>query len=204
MAVSKAQTRDGLAVVRRVLVVALAAEVGVLVMSGIWLVFNYQPSGAVGGYRVTHVGWIRMTHRFVSTLALVTSAATAAAIVADALNRVVGRRKRALLVIGPALVVATAASGFTGYLLPWDQLSLWAVTVGSQFKGYRAVFGSRVRFVLIGHSEISKSALWRWFLIHSVVLTLGIFCLLLTAVILGRRRRAPVSNILEAPQTPTP
>jgi len=41
-------------------------------------------------------------------------------------------------------------------------------------KGYKAAFGSNVRFVLTGHSEVSQSTLGRWFLVHSVVITLGI------------------------------
>jgi cytochrome b6 len=209
VAVSKARATDGLAVARRFLVVVLAAEVAVLVVTGIWLVFNYQPSGAVGvsfsgvRYPAAHVGWIRMTHRFVSTLALVTSVATGAAIVADAFIRAGGRRKQALLVIGPTLMIAVGAAGLTGYLLPWDQLSLRAVSVGS-FKGYRAVFGSNVRFVLTGHSEISQATLWRWFVIHAVVLSVAIFVLLLAAVILVRRSRAPISDPADAPQTATP
>ncbi len=121
--------------------IVLAAEVGVLAPTGIWLVINYQPSGAVLGvslsgnrYPMAHPGWIRTTHRLVSTLALVTSVATAGVIVADAFIQAIGRRKQALLVIGPMLVVALAAAGFTGYLLPWDQLSLRAPALRS-FKG---------------------------------------------------------------------
>jgi quinol-cytochrome oxidoreductase complex cytochrome b subunit len=136
MVASEGGSADGLAVARRMLVFVLAAEIGVLVLSGLWLVFNYRPSGAIGvsvsGARsVTRVSWIQATHRLVSSLALITSVAAGAAMIADALVREDGRRRLALLVIGPALVLAVAAAGFTGYLLPWDVLSLRAVVVGS-------------------------------------------------------------------------
>ena len=183
--------------------VILDAEVGILVLTGIWLVFNYQPSGAFGlSLSGVHYPVIRATHRYVSSLALITSVATAAVLVADAFVRAPQGRRRALLPIGPMLVVTLAAASFTGYILPWDELALWAVTVGSQFKGYRAVFGPNVRFVLQGHSEISQSTLWRWFIIHSVVLTLGVVGLLAAATVLGRRRRVRFSD--PGGELPTP
>ncbi len=44
----------------------------------------------------------------------------------------------------------TLLLSFTGYLLPWDQLAIWAVTVGTNMMGYTPVFGRQVKFVLIG------------------------------------------------------
>jgi quinol-cytochrome oxidoreductase complex cytochrome b subunit len=125
-----------------------------------------------------------------STVALLTSAAAGTVIIADALAHAVRRRKLVAVALGPALILAVAAVGFTGYLLPWDQLGLWAVRVPSDFKGYRAVFGHQVRFVFIGHSDVSQSILWRWFLIHCVVLTL-VAVALIAAALIGRRRSAP-------------
>ena len=55
---------------------------------------------------------------------------------------------------------------FTGYLLPWDQLALWAVTVGTNMMGYTPVFGSQVRFVLLGGKEIGTDTLIRWYVLH--------------------------------------
>ena len=53
-------------------------------------------------------------------------------------------------VIGIILLTLTLLLSFTGYLLPWDQLSLWAVTVGTNMMGYTPVFGPQVRYVLLG------------------------------------------------------
>ena len=44
-------------------------------------------------------------------------------------------------VIGVILLTLTLLLSFTGYLLPWDQLALWAVTVGTNMMGYTPVFG---------------------------------------------------------------
>ena len=53
-------------------------------------------------------------------------------------------------VIGVILLTLTLLLSFTGYLLPWDQLALWAVTVGTNMMGYTPVFGSSVKYVLLG------------------------------------------------------
>ena len=45
-------------------------------------------------------------------------------------------------VIGVVLLMLTLLLSFTGYLLPWDQLALWAVTVGTNMMGYTPVFGA--------------------------------------------------------------
>jgi quinol-cytochrome oxidoreductase complex cytochrome b subunit len=55
---------------------------------------------------------------------------------------------------------------FTGYLLPWDQLALWAVAVGTNMMGYSPVIGEQVRFVLLGGVEIGAETLLRWYVLH--------------------------------------
>ena len=62
-------------------------------------------------------------------------------------------------VIGVILLTLTLLLSFTGYLLPWDQLALWAVTVGTNMMGYTPVFGTQVRFVLLGGVEIGTDTL---------------------------------------------
>src|SRR5258708_4743961 len=69
-------------------------------------------------------------------------------------------------VIGVILLTLTLLLSFTGYLLPWDQLALWAVTVGTNMMGYTPVFGSQVRFVLLGSVEIGDATLLRWYVLH--------------------------------------
>ena len=48
-------------------------------------------------------------------------------------------------VIGVLLLVTTFLLSFTGYLLPWDQLSLWAVTVGTNIGGAAPFVGRQVQ-----------------------------------------------------------
>jgi quinol-cytochrome oxidoreductase complex cytochrome b subunit len=55
---------------------------------------------------------------------------------------------------------------FTGYLLPWDQLSYWAITVGTNIAGYVPVFGNQVRSLLLGGNEVSAATLLRFYVLH--------------------------------------
>ncbi len=73
-------------------------------------------------------------------------------------------------IIGIVLLLLTLLLSFTGYLLPWDQLSLWAVTVGTNMAGYTPVFGNQVRFVLLGGNDIGANTLIRWYVLHVMLL----------------------------------
>jgi len=73
-------------------------------------------------------------------------------------------------VVGVLLLFLTLGLSFTGYLLPWDQLALWAVTVGTNMMGYTPVFGTQVRFVLLGGAEIGGPTLLRWYVLHVLML----------------------------------
>ena len=73
-------------------------------------------------------------------------------------------------VIGVILLTLTLLLSFTGYLLPWDQLALWAVTVGTNMMGYTPVFGGQMRYALLGSKEISGDTLLRWYTLHVLLL----------------------------------
>jgi quinol-cytochrome oxidoreductase complex cytochrome b subunit len=73
-------------------------------------------------------------------------------------------------VIGVNLLQFTLLLSFTGYLLPWDQLALWAVTVGTNMMGYTPVLGPQVKFVLLGGQVIGTNTLLRWYVLHVLLL----------------------------------
>src|SRR5690242_9785620 len=56
-------------------------------------------------------------------------------------------------VIGVFLLLVTLGLSFTGYLLPWDQLAFWAITVGTNIAGYVPVLGDSARHILLGSTE---------------------------------------------------
>ena len=73
-------------------------------------------------------------------------------------------------VIGVVLLLLTLLLSFTGYLLPWDQLALWAVTVGSNMAGFTPVFGNGVKFALLGGVEVTGATLLRFYVLHVLFL----------------------------------
>ena len=75
-------------------------------------------------------------------------------------------------VIGVCLLLVTLFLSFTGYLLPWDQLAFWAVTVGSNIAAYMPVIGDYVRFLMLGGNEVGQAALLRFYVLHVVALPL--------------------------------
>ncbi len=62
------------------------------------------------------------------------------------------------------------ASVFTGYLLPWDQLSYWAVTICTGMLGYVPGVGSWLQAVARGGTEIGAPTLLNFFTLHTSVL----------------------------------
>jgi len=75
-------------------------------------------------------------------------------------------------VVGVILLVLTLLLSFTGYLLPWDQLALWAITVGTNIAGTAPVLGGETRFVMIGGFEVGDAALIRFYTLHVIALPL--------------------------------
>ncbi len=75
-------------------------------------------------------------------------------------------------VIGVILLTLTLLLSFTGYLLPWDQLALWAITVGTNIGGAAPLVGQQVNLVLRGDYEIGQNALVRFYTLHVIFLPL--------------------------------
>jgi quinol-cytochrome oxidoreductase complex cytochrome b subunit len=73
-------------------------------------------------------------------------------------------------VVGVGLLALTLALSFTGYLLPWDQLSYWAVTVGTNIAAYFPVVGGWLRYMLLGGETVGDAALLRFYVLHVILL----------------------------------
>jgi quinol-cytochrome oxidoreductase complex cytochrome b subunit len=73
-------------------------------------------------------------------------------------------------VLGVLLLLVTLFMSFTGYLLPWDQLAFWAITVGSSIAGYAPLVGKQVKFILLGDYTVGQEALLRFYVLHVAVL----------------------------------
>ncbi len=81
-------------------------------------------------------------------------------------------------VIGVLLLLMTLLLSYTGYLLPWDQLSYWAVTVGSNIASAVPVFGAKIRFLMLGGHVVNANALLRFYVLHCMILPLAAIVLI--------------------------
>ena len=96
-------------------------------------------------------------------------------------------------VVGVILLLLTLLLSFTGYLLPWDQLAIWAITVGSNMAKATPGLGSEgpgaqllnvggidmitnasdARFGLLGARFVGEETLNRFYILHCVAIPLA-------------------------------
>jgi quinol-cytochrome oxidoreductase complex cytochrome b subunit len=180
---------------------------GILLVTGVYLMFVYTPSvgSAYGNMQSlkTGVGFgqlIRNVHRWSAHLMVL--------VVALHMVRVfyAGAYKKPRefnWVIGVMLLLLTLALSFTGYLLPWDQLSYWAVTVGTNLVHYVPLVGGKLQDLLIGGPQVGQTTLLRFYALHVAVLPI-LLVLLLTVHIWRVRKdgfaveRSTVGTFVEA------
>ncbi len=89
-------------------------------------------------------------------------------------------------VTGVMLFVLTLVFGFTGYLLPWNQLSYWATTVGTEVAGAVPYVGEFIKIMLRGGSSVGAETLSRFFVLHVIVLPWALFFVLIIHLFLVR------------------
>jgi len=81
-------------------------------------------------------------------------------------------------VIGVLLFLFTLFLSFTGYLLPWDQIAIWAITVGTNLAPYAPILGDPVYKVLVAGSSVTQSTLLRFYVGHVIFLPLVVALLM--------------------------
>jgi quinol-cytochrome oxidoreductase complex cytochrome b subunit len=82
-------------------------------------------------------------------------------------------------VIGVLLLLSTLVLSFTGYILPWDQIAFWAITVGMQMATYAPLVSKESSFILLGGVEVGQGTLIRFYVLHVIALPLIISILMI-------------------------
>ena len=157
-----------------------AALLLLLVLSGFPLLFLYVPSVERAyqsvkdiEYVVAFGAWIRSVHRLSAHLMVAAVALhLVRAFLTGAYKNGAGRgqRREWNWVIGVAMLLLTLFLSFTGYLLPWDQLAYWAVTVGTNIASSVPLAGPALRELMIGGRTIDQPTLIRFYVLHVLVL----------------------------------
>ena len=146
----------------------------ILLVTGIWLMFYYVPSPdeAYGRMQdflnvVTFGRVMRNLHRWAAHAMVIAVVLHTCRVFYTAAYK---PPREFNWVIGVVLLILTLALSFTGYLLPWDQLSFWAITVGANIIGYAPVLGAKFRLLLLGSDTVGGEALLRFYVLHVALL----------------------------------
>ncbi|MFN0055388.1 MAG: cytochrome b N-terminal domain-containing protein [Planctomycetales bacterium] len=159
-----------------------------LVATGIPLMIYYKPSVDQAYDSMKEIQYIVPTGRFVRNIHRWSAHAMVACVMlhmARAFYTAAYKGHRKFnWVVGMILFVLTLALSFTGYLLPWDQLAYWAVTIGSEIaQSPREVtdalgvtawcdIGGFQKQLILGANHVGQEALIRFYLLHVMVLPL--------------------------------
>jgi quinol-cytochrome oxidoreductase complex cytochrome b subunit len=154
----------------------------ILVLTGIPLMFLYVPSVERAYLSVKDIefavsyGWfLRGLHRISAHLmvAVVFLHMIRVFLTGAFKNGTAVNQNRPLnWVIGVVLLLLTLLLSFTGYLLPWDQLAYWAITVGTNIASAAPGVGEAMRFFLLGGTTIEQNTLIRFYVLHCFFLPL--------------------------------
>jgi quinol-cytochrome oxidoreductase complex cytochrome b subunit len=166
----------------------------VLVATGVLLMVYYKPSieGAYASMKDIH--YVVPTGRFIRNIHRWSAHLMVAAMLLHMIRVFYAAAykppREFNWLIGMGLFVLTLGLSFTGYLLPWDQLAYWAITIGSNIAaspreltdalGLTKHFdpGGLIKELLLGGSEIGQEALIRFYLLHVMILPLVLVGLL--------------------------
>lgn len=80
--------------------------------------------------------------------------------------------------LGVGMLLLVLGANFTGYLLPWDQLAFWAITVGTSIVTYIPLVGSFINRLLLGGPEVSAATLLNFYSLHISFIPLAILALM--------------------------
>ena len=167
----------------------------ILTITGIFLMFFYRPAADLGGaHRVRgHAAHpddvffgdlVRNIHRWGAHLMVLSVTLHMARVFYTGAYK---PPREFNWVVGVLLLFLTLGLSFTGYLLPWDQLSIWAVTVGTSLGGYVPLIAKQAQFLLLGGVNVGPNTLLRWYVLH--VLALPFVLVIFLAVHFWRIRK---------------
>ena len=148
----------------------------ILTVTGIFLMFYYHPSVPLAYQDMKDLEFVVSNGKFLRNLHRWAAHAMVLLVALHMLRVFFARAfrppKEFNWVVGVILLTLTLLLSYTGYLLPWDQLAYWGVSVGTNMMKAVPVFGEKIRFLLIGGNIISANALLRFYVLHCVILPL--------------------------------
>ena len=147
-----------------------------LTVTGIFLMFFYRPTTALAWQDIqtlhTSVSFgllVRNMHRWAAHLMVLSVFLHMARVFYHGAYK---PPREFNWVVGVVLLFLTIMLSFTGYLLPWDQIAYWAITIGTNMGGYAPLFNTPTKLILLGGLEVGQNTLLRFYVGHVVFLPL--------------------------------
>ncbi|MBE7542310.1 MAG: cytochrome b N-terminal domain-containing protein [Bryobacteraceae bacterium] len=166
----------------------------IALVTGVMLMFYYKPYPEAAYESMKDIHFVVPTGRLIRNLHRWSANIMVIAVIlhmARAFYTAAYRKPREYnWLMGIGLLVVTLGLSFTGYLLPWDQLAYWAITIGANIAqsprevtdavGITEVFdpGGFQRLLLLGSDQVGAEALIRFYLLHVMILPLAIAALM--------------------------
>ena len=178
------------------------------IFTGILLALYYQPTlegaNASVGRIMTELplGWlVRSVHSWSATFMIATAMIHMLAIWFTKSYR---KPREVTWMTGFVLLVVSMMFGFTGYLLPWDDLSLAATKVGTNIPKAIPVVGTWVTRLLRGGDDVTGDTLTRFFIFHVCVLPLLVFAVMVVHILLVQKEgmSIPLKDEVEKKKLP--
>src|SRR5574341_417565 len=162
----------------------------ILVGTGIFLAMYYKPTPAEAYKSVEHImtavpmgSLVRSVHSWAANMMI---AAVMLHMIRIYFMGAYKKPRELNWVVGISLLLITTTFGFSGYLLPWDQLAFWATKIGTGIAGSIPVMGEYISLILVGGTDIGAETLTRFFAIHVLILPAAIAALLLLHFLMVR------------------
>jgi quinol-cytochrome oxidoreductase complex cytochrome b subunit len=166
----------------------------VLLITGVLLMFYYKPYPDVAYLSIKDIHFVVPTGRFMRNVHRWSANLMVVVVLLHMMRVFYTAAYRAPRefnwIVGMGLLTITLGLSFTGYLLPWDQLAYWAITIGANIAqspreitdalGVTEWFdiGGLQKLLLLGSEEVGEEALIRFYLFHVMILPLLLVALM--------------------------
>ncbi len=164
---------------------------GVQIMTGILLLLYYRPTVAEGFESVKFImtrvefGWlVRSIHSWSANLMIFMAFVHMFSVVFTHAYR---PPRELTWASGIALLALLLTFGFSGYLLPWNQIAYFATKVGTDVAASTPVIGGMLGRILRGGEDVGAATLTRFFALHVMILPLATAGLVVMHVLLVQK-----------------
>ncbi len=148
-----------------------------LTVTGIFLMFFYRPTEAQAWSNVQNIetavyfgSLVRNMHRWAAHLMVLSVFLHMSRVFYHGAYK---PPREFNWVVGVVLLFLTIMLSFTGYLLPWDQIAYWAITIGTNMANYAPLLNKPSQLLLLGGIEVGQNTLLRFYVLHVILMPLA-------------------------------